>query len=146
MIAMPKRPEGWVLQVSAVMRGTEPNPGWVPRVDLYEGPDELLLRVELPGAIHHGLSVHFNLARNSLSVKGERRAGLGLSNQGFVAHQIEIEDGPFAREIPLPALNMDIANTRSTWRDGVLELRIPIVRSAPGALVVETVTIKSYDE
>lgn len=144
---MPRRPsEGWVLQVSAVMRGHEPNPGWVPRVDLYEGPDELLVRVELPGANHHGLSVHFNLSRNSLTLKGERRAGLGLHNQGFVAHQIEIEDGPFAREVTLPPLNMDIANTRSAWRDGVLELRIPIVRSSSGSMVVETVTIKSYDE
>ena len=144
---MAKRPaDEWVLHVSATMRGTEPSFSWLPRADVYEGHDELLVRVELPGASHHGLTVHFSLARNSLTVRGERRTTLDTLGQRYVPHQIEIEDGPFAREVGLPALNMDIAGTRSAWRDGVLELRIPIVRAVTGRVVVETVTIKSYDE
>ena len=144
---MAKRPaEEWVLQVSASMRGAEPIAGWLPRADVFESTDELLVRVELPGASHQGLTVQFSLARNSLTVRGERRTNLASFGQRCLAHQIEIEDGPFAREISLPALNMDIAGTRSAWRDGVLELRIPIVRTVTGRVVVETVTIKSYDE
>ena len=144
---MAKRPaDEWVLQVSASIRGAEAAVGWLPRADVYEGRDELLVRVELPGASRQGLTVYFSLARNSLTLRGERRTTLDTHSQRYVAHQIEIEDGPFAREIALPALNMDIAGTRSAWRDGVLELRIPIVRAVAGRVVVETVTIKSYDE
>ena len=138
------RGDEWVLQVSASMLSAESSAGWRPRADVFAGVSELLIRVELPGVSPKGLTVQFRLARNSLVVRGERRTR--LDEVGLTPHQIEIEDGPFAREVMLPLLNLDPANTRSRWVDGVLELRIPIARQVAGRVVVETVTLREYDE
>lgn len=138
------RGDEWVLQVSASILGADASAGWRPRADVFEGATELLVRVELPGVTPKGLTVQFRLARNSLVVRGERRTR--LDEVGLTAHQIEIEDGPFSREVMLPLLNLDPANTRSRWVDGVLELRIPIARQVAGRVVVEALTIREYDE
>jgi HSP20 family protein len=42
-------------------------------VDIYEGPDELLLLADLPGVEHEGLSVSFEA--NELKIEGRRGAG-----------------------------------------------------------------------
>jgi HSP20 family protein len=104
-------------------------PGWQPRVDIYETPDALILAVEVPGVPDESLRVNFMPGGTPrLVIEGQRNAPdfPGPAR----CHQVEIEHGPFRREVRLPREADGDAVTASR-RDGLLIITVPRRQASP---------------
>jgi|SRR5579862_3506109 len=96
--------------------------GFRPNVDSYltEDPPELSVVVELPGV--DAASVHVVVDGQTLVVSGERTRPKA---DGRVYQQMEIEYGPFLRQVRLPA-GVDSEGARAAFERGVLRITLPI--------------------
>lgn len=109
---------------------TQRKVGFSPRVDVYYCPDPPLAVIKADlGGIDIG-DVNLEIRGRTLVISGERRAHEG---EGRVYQQIEIESGPFVREIQLGA-DVDSGRARATYDDGILRVELPIT---DGAAVIQ---------
>ena len=95
---------------------------WAPLVDMYETKDDLFVTLELPGVREK--DVHVSITGDMLTVKGERRFESDVKDEGY--YRLERVYGKFERSIPLP-IPVQADKVRATYRDGVLEIRLPKV-------------------
>jgi HSP20 family protein len=95
---------------------------WAPLSDMYETKDDLLVTFELPGVREKEVSV--SITGDVLTVKGERRFERDVEDEGF--HRLERVYGKFERSMPLP-IPVQADKVKATYRDGVLEIRLPKV-------------------
>ena len=111
-------------QVPRYVRGRR---GFRPDVDCYstQDPPALTVVVELAGVAPETLRVH--ATPHALLVRGERRRA---REPGAVYHQIEIEYGPFERQVRLPAA-IDVRSATASIQDGLLTITLPLARRAP---------------
>ncbi|MEX0703811.1 MAG: Hsp20/alpha crystallin family protein [Planctomycetales bacterium] len=92
---------------------------WVPRVDVTETDNEVLVFLEVPGVDPELVDV--TLAGNMLTVRGEKLAT--PRDERTVAHAIERSAGRFCRAIPLPVpVNADQVSAEA--KEGVLTIRM----------------------
>ena len=107
--------------------GRWPWPEWTPRieaklpaVDVIDRPDHILVRAEIPGAKKEDLnvSVSDNLVTISAATKYEEEKEEGEY------YRREISRGEYSRSINLP-VNVDSAEARAAFKDGILELTLP---------------------
>ena len=121
---------GDVFGRSALVRQT----GFTPHVDVaYVGdpPRSVLIHAELAGVDpnHVGLEIR----GRRLIIAGERR---GSDTANCFYQQVEIEHGPFRREIEL-GTDVDADRARATYDNGILRVEVPVrapddqVRSIP---------------
>jgi HSP20 family protein len=98
-----------------------------PRVDVYYcgDPSIAVVKAELPGVDINNVSLE--VRGRTLIISGERRAS---DTEGRVYQQIEIEQGPFVREIQL-GMDVNAERARATYEDGILRVRLPISESGP---------------
>ena len=94
-------------------------PGWVPPVDLCEGPDEYVLTVEVPGLRREDISIE--ASADAVTVRGIRRPQDCCPER---YEQLERGQGPFSRSFrfTVPVSPESIA---ADLVDGVLTVRIP---------------------
>ena len=98
----------------------DPQRGFIPRVDVYDSEEALLLTMEIPGVGREGIEI---LVQGSyLRVSGVRQepASSGLLRW----HHMEIAYGPFERIVALPR-EVDAESIRATYTDGFLRIVIP---------------------
>ena len=95
---------------------------WAPLADIYENKDDLYVTFELPGVREKDVSLSIN--GDVLTVRGERRFEHDLKDQGY--HRVERTYGKFERAMPLP-IAVQADKVKATYRDGVLEIRLPKV-------------------
>ena len=95
---------------------------WAPLVDIYETKDDLFVNLELPGVREK--DVHVSITGDMLTVKGERRFESDVKDEGY--YRLERVYGKFERSIPLP-IPVQAEKVKATYRDGVLEIRLPKV-------------------
>jgi HSP20 family protein len=97
--------------------------GFRPNVDCFhtDDPHALTVVVELPG-VDPG-SVQIVAGERVLMITGERKRP---KVQGRVYQQMEIESGPFQRQVRL-AEDIDPAQARATFENGVLTIELPVV-------------------
>lgn len=110
-------------------------PGWQPRVDIYETTDALFLTIEVPGVADDHVRVHFvpgqNGAAPHLVIEGRRDAPAIPDAVGPArCLQVEIEHGPFRREVRLPR-DADGETISASRQNGLLIITIPRRRAAP---------------
>ena len=115
-----------------------PRRGFVPRVDVYYdgGPEpRAVVRVELAGVDVEKVGIEVRGRR--LVIAGERRTEPAANR---LYQQVEIEGGPFRREVELGA---DVAADRAeaSYHDGILRVEIPLVR--PASAVPRRVPVRS---
>jgi HSP20 family protein len=98
-----------------------------PQVDSYrtEDPPELTIVVELPGV--DADSVQIVATPQALLVAGERRRPPG---DGRVYQQMEIDYGPFRRELVL-GVDVDPEGGRASYENGLLTIVLPLAQRAP---------------
>ena len=98
-----------------------------PPVDCYrtEEPPELTVLVELPGV--DADEVQIVATPQALLVAGERRRPPG---EGRVYQQMELDYGPFRRELVLSE-DVDPEAGRATYDRGLLTIVLPLARRAP---------------
>src|SRR3954464_13738618 len=114
--------------------------GFRPNVDCFhtDDPHALTVVVELPG-VEPG-SGHIVAGERVLLISGERKRP---KVQGRVYQQMEIESGPFQRQVRLVE-DVDPEHARARFEQGVLTIELPVVESAPPAgryrITVERIT------
>ena len=96
---------------------------WSPNTDIYDTPDGLVVKVELPGVPSN--NVQLQLGENALMIEGVRRDPYcGATSAGYRFRQMEIEYGPFRRVIPLPYA-VDTRRACARFEGGFLEIQLP---------------------
>ena len=109
-------------------------PGWVPPIDLFETPTELVLQVDLPGV--DPSTIHLALAGSLLTIEGEK-ATLELAEP--TERTRERSTGSFRREVMLPC-EVDFDHVQAESKNGVLTVRLPRQGAArPRTIAVRTV-------
>jgi HSP20 family protein len=106
---------------------------WTPAVDIYETPEAVVLKAELPGLTRDDIEIQ--ISDNTLTLKGERRFTKGAEEENYL--RIERAYGAFQRSFTLPA-TIHRERIRAVFRDGVLELTLPKAEEAkPKKIVIE---------
>jgi len=101
--------------------------GFSPNVDVYyvDDPQRAVVKVDLAGV---------DLGEVGIEVSGRQLAIIGRralqETEGRVYQQIEIEQGPFVREIQL-GMDVDAERARATYEDGILRISLPISEAGP---------------
>jgi HSP20 family protein len=98
---------------------------WTPPVDIFETEDALVMKAELPGFTKDDISIE--LKENALTLRGERKHEMENKEENY--HRRERVYGAFQRSFMLPT-TVDQNNVQATYKDGVLELRLPKVEAA----------------
>jgi HSP20 family protein len=92
---------------------------FVPAVDIYEDPQKVVLKLEVPGIDQKELDVR--VENHTLTVKGERKFEAEEKEQNF--HRIERRYGSFYRAFTLPS-TVDTENVAASYNAGVLKLEL----------------------
>jgi len=101
--------------------------GFRPNVDCFrtDDPPALTVVVELPGVAP--TTVQVIAAERVLLIVGERRRP---ARSGRVYQQMEIEYGPFRRQVRLDE-NVDPEGARAMYEQGVLTVELPVIEQPP---------------
>jgi HSP20 family protein len=89
---------------------------------MYETKDDLFVALELPGIREKDVNV--SITGDMLTVKGDRRFERDVTDEGY--YRLERVYGKFERSMPLP-IPVQADKVKATYRDGVLEIRLPKV-------------------
>jgi HSP20 family protein len=94
------------------------SPGeWSPKVDLYELPDRVVLRADVPGVTPEDLDIR--IEGGQLLLRGSRRQPQDLDPSSLC--RLERPFGSFVRRYALPD-SVDTDGVRANCHDGVLEI------------------------
>ena len=91
-----------------------------PSVDVIDRDSEIVVRAEIPGVDKKDLDISVN--GRSLTIKGSSESKSEEGKGDY--YRCEISQGSFTRTVRLPE-EVDGAHTKSTFKDGLLELRLP---------------------
>jgi HSP20 family protein len=106
---------------------------WSPLVDIYETPEKLVIKVELPGLSSEDVNVR--VENNVLTLRGERKRDAAVNQEAY--HLIERSYGHFKRSFVLPD-NVDREQVQGKFKDGVLFIAIPKVETKrPKKIAIE---------
>jgi HSP20 family protein len=101
------------------------HPGsWSPAVDIFETDDALVLKAELAGFSKEDVNVE--IKDNTLLLRGFRKREAEVKEENY--HRMERAYGAFQRSFLLPA-TIDQDKATASYKDGVLELRLPKAES-----------------
>lgn len=106
----------------------------LPSLDVYEKDDEIIVKAELPGIAKENIEV--SLTESTLTVKGEKRQEEEVKEESF--YRAERSFGSMARTIALPT-EVRGDQAKATFKDGVLEIRLPKTEQARPKSVKVTV-------
>ncbi len=101
--------------------GTVGETFFYPAVDLYERGNEVVVRCELPGLKKDDISLKFS-DKSTLVISGERKSDEKVERGDY--HRHEFTYGGFKRIVNLPG-ECDHEKAKASYRDGILEVRIP---------------------
>lgn len=93
---------------------------WVPRVDVREQADSIVVRADVPGVKKEDIRVE--ASDDALVISGERREEREEGDEGY--RFSERTYGSFYRQIPMPE-GAQLDQAKATCRDGVLEVTVP---------------------
>jgi HSP20 family protein len=102
----------------------EREPVFVPRADILETNDKLIVIADMPGVDEKSVEIH--VEHNVLTIAGRVEAD---NFEGFQLGYQEFETGQFARQFTLSD-EVDVNGIEASVRNGVLEIRLPKVESA----------------
>ncbi|RHZ78957.1 hypothetical protein Glove_153g42 [Diversispora epigaea] len=101
--------------------------GYIPRVDVREVDNNIVVHAELPGVPKENVNV--DIRDNNLILSGENKQENDYdTSTGWVR---ERRFGRFQRSIPLPA-NVNIEKSCAKFSDGVLEIKLPRTQESTG--------------
>jgi HSP20 family protein len=97
----------------------------MPKVDVIDRDDEVLVRAEIPGVQKDDLDV--SISDNSVTIKGETKREEKEEKGEY--YRCEISQGAFTRTVALPDY-VDTEKSKAKFKDGVLELNLPKIEKA----------------
>ena len=98
---------------------------WQPKVDITETKDTVVVKAELPGMKKEDLDL--NISENLLTIKGEKKKEEEVKEKGY--YYSERSYGSFTRTVELPK-EVQTDKVRASFKDGVLEIRVPKTEEA----------------
>jgi len=102
----------------------------VPNIEVERRDNDLIVRADLPGLGADDVNV--TVDRGQLIISGERRQEQREDREGVI--RSEVIYGTFYRTIPLPD-GADESRVAATFRNGVLEITIPVTEREQGRRV-----------
>jgi HSP20 family protein len=93
---------------------------WAPSVDIYETPNELVVKADLPEVNEKDIEVR--VENNLLTIRGERKFDKSVSEENFL--RVERTYGAFSRSFSLPnTVNPEAIGAE--YKNGVLTITLP---------------------
>ncbi len=106
----------------------------MPRVDMYETDDEIVVKAVLPGVKPEDLDI--TITGNVLSIKGEIKEEEEEKDVNYIRK--ERIYGTFRRDLTLP-VDVDADKAKAEFENGILILHLPKVEAAkPKRLEIKT--------
>lgn len=106
---------------------------WAPAMDVCETTTELRVLVELPGIPQ--AKIHLEIVEGVLTIRGERHPDPTFRQDQLI--RLERRYGPFYRSLNLSS-KVNPEEVRASYRDGVLEIRLPkCTEATPRVISVE---------
>ena len=93
---------------------------WVPSLDVWETPTEVVYAFDLPGIREEQITLE--VKDETLTISANREKTEETSEKGF--YRFERRYGTFARAVGLPQ-GVDQDNISARYENGVLEVRVP---------------------
>ncbi len=100
--------------------GSRPTKQWMPRVDVFDRENDLVIRTEVPGVDPESIDV--TVEGGTLTITGGRSFEPEETERNY--HRKEIFEGSFERTILLPE-GIDPEAVTAASKDGILEISIP---------------------
>lgn len=91
-----------------------------PSVDIYEEGKNIIVKSDLPGMTKDDIEI--TLTEDNIIITGEKKKEEKTAKKDYYC--VERSYGSFRRSIPLP-VEVQTEKAKASFRDGVLELRIP---------------------
>ena len=93
---------------------------WAPAVDIYETPNELVVKADLPDVNEKDIDVR--VENNLLTIRGERKFEKSVSEDNYL--RVERTYGAFSRSFSLPnTVNSEAIGAE--YKNGVLTVTLP---------------------
>jgi HSP20 family protein len=93
---------------------------WAPSVDIYETPNELVVKADLPDMNEADIDVH--VENNLLTIRGERKFEKSVSEENYL--RVERTFGTFSRSFSLPN-TVNAESIHAEYKNGVLTVNLP---------------------
>ena len=93
---------------------------WAPAVDIYETPNELVVKADLPDVNEKDIDVR--VENNLLTIRGERKSEKSVSEENFL--RVERTYGSFSRSFSLPN-TVNAEGIGAQYKNGVLTVTLP---------------------
>ena len=93
---------------------------WAPAVDIYEGQNELVAKVDLPGIDEKDIDIR--LENNTLTIRGERKFEKSVNEDNYL--RVERAYGSFTRTFSLPN-TVNAEGINASYSNGVLTVHLP---------------------
>lgn len=97
-----------------------PAAAWQPAVEMFETGDEVVVRAEMPNV--DPANVDVTVTGDAITIKGTVRQDEEKKDRSY--YRRELRYGSYVRTLPLPA-EVNGGDAKATYRDGVLEVKIP---------------------
>ncbi len=119
-------PRGWLRQFlwerPFMSELALPFEGKLPRVDVIDRDEEVLVRAEVPGVDKKVLEI--SVSENTVTINGKTSHELKEEKGNY--YRCEVSSGAFSRTVALPS-DVDAGKAKTTFKDGILELTLPKV-------------------
>ncbi|HET7903413.1 MAG TPA: Hsp20/alpha crystallin family protein [Candidatus Eisenbacteria bacterium] len=103
---------------------------WTPVIDVLEGKDELVVKVEVPGIEPKEISL--TLAEQVLTINGEKKYEKEEKDEKF--YRMERAMGAFSRSVRLP-IPVDINKVAAVFKNGLLTVTLPKSKEVKGTAI-----------
>ncbi len=97
-----------------------------PIADMWETDKDVLATIEIPGVQKEDINI--NLEKDSLEIRVEKKDEFKEEDKKHGIYRLERRYGGYYRNMSLPE-NVDPNKIKATYANGVLELRMPKVKS-----------------
>jgi HSP20 family protein len=101
-------------------QNTLPAAAWEPAVEMFETGDEVVVRAEMPNV--DPANVDVTVTNEAITIKGTVRQEEEKKDRSY--YRRELRYGAYVRTLPLPA-EVKGNESKATYKDGVLEVKIP---------------------
>ncbi|MCC6484965.1 MAG: Hsp20/alpha crystallin family protein [Armatimonadetes bacterium] len=99
---------------------------WVPRVDIYETKDALVVKVCAAGVSPESIDISLSGDSRQLTISGVRGEDEDARREALRYYQLEIYTGPFERTIQLPAdIRVDRDAVSAVVSNGIFCITLP---------------------
>lgn len=99
---------------------------WVPRVDIYETKDALVVKVCAAGVSPESIDISLSGDSRQLTIRGVRGEDEQARREALRYHQLEIYTGPFERTVQLPPdIRVDRDAVNAVASNGIFCITLP---------------------